>query len=604
MSSTKFISPYDHKAPEGAEGWKELYPYYMVFQDNLKENEESKFFFCDSQHWPNVFKPFDAITVEFAVKCLGQYNTRQWLIPPANGIDFKIHNGYCYMSPVGVAPELIADRVPQFMERAGYYFQNWDSLLENWHKKVQGVIDEMEAVKFEPLPDVIDMEWVKGGVGLDPTYHMINNYDKMIDQCYKVWMYHFEFLNLGYAAYLDFFGFCKETFPGIPDLSIAKMVQGVEVDLFKPDEELIKLAKLAVAEGVDKIITGNDLDTALAELAKTEAGKKWIAQWEGAKYPWFNFTTGNGFYSTDKYWIDHLEIPFGYIQDYTKRLLNGETIDRPTEAIAAERDRITEEYRDSITGEEAQAAFDGKLGLARVVFPYVENHNFYIEHWAMCVFWRKMRELSAVFVQAGFFSDINDMFYFRREEIHQLLFDYGRGWAMGVPSIGPDYLPNEIARRKKIIDALSTAPPKAAFNEPPAVVTEPFTIMLWGITTESVQGWLSSGETTNQLKGMAASPGKVEGIARVITSPEELGLLQQGEILVTRVTAPSWAPVFGKIKATVTDIGGMMSHAAIVCREYGLPAVTGTGSASTSIKTGDRISVNGSTGEVVILEAA
>jgi pyruvate,water dikinase len=222
----------------------------------------------------------------------------------------------------------------------------------------------------------------------------------------------------------------------------------------------------------------------------------------------------------------------------------------------------------------------------------------------MCVFWRKMRELANVFVQAGFFADPNDMFYFRREEIHQLLFDYGRGWAMGVPSIGSDYLPNEVARRKKIIDALSTAAPKPAFNEPPAVVTEPFTIMLWGITTESVQGWLSSGETTNQLKGMAASAGKVEGIARVINNPEELGLLQQGEILVTRVTAPSWAPVFGKIKATVTDIGGMMSHAAIVCREYGLPAVTGTGSASTTIKTGDLIQVDGSTGEVVILETA
>jgi len=80
--------------------------------------------------------------------------------------------------------------------------------------------------------------------------------------------------------------------------------------------------------------------------------------------------------------------------------------------------------------------------------------------------------------------------------------------------------------------------------------------------------------------------------------------LEQDEILVTRVTAPSWAPVFGKIKATVTDIGGMMSHAAIVCREYALPAVTGTGSATTTIKTGDRIMVNGSTGEVIILEAA
>lgn len=602
--SQKFISPYDHKAPAGAEGWKELYPYYMVFQDNLKETEENKFFFCDSQHWPNVFKPFDAITVEFAVKCLGQYNTRQWLIPPANGIDFKIHNGYCYMSPVGVAPELIGDRVPQFLERAGFYFQNWNTLLDNWHVKVKGVIDEMEAVKFEPLPEVIDIEWVKNGVGLDPTYHLIQNYDKMIDLCYKTWMYHFEFLNLGYAAYLDFFGFCKETFPGIPDLSIAKMVQGVEVDLFRPDEELRKLSKLALELKLTDIISSNSLDAALVALGASAEGKQWIEAWENAKYPWFNFTTGNGFYSTDKYWIENLDIPFGYIQDYVSRLVNGENIDRPTEEIAAERDRITEEYRDSIPSAEAQAAFDGKLGLARVVFPYVENHNFYIEHWAMCVFWRKMRELSSVFVQAGFYDDIYDMFYFRREEIHQLLFDYGRGWAMGVPSIGPDYLPNEIARRKKIVDALSTAAPKPAFNEPPAVVTEPFTIMLWGITTDSVQSWLNSGETSNQLKGMAASAGKVEGIARVINSPEELGQLQLGEILVTRVTAPSWAPVFGKIKATVTDIGGMMSHAAIVCREYGLPAVTGTGSASTTIKTGDLIEVNGSTGEVVILKAA
>ncbi len=601
MSTKEFISPYDHKAPEGAEGWKELYPYYMTFRDNLKENEESKFFFCDSQHWPNVFKPFDALTVEFSVKCLGQYNTRQWLIPPANGIDFKIHNGYCYMSPVEVEPEKIADRVPQFMERAGYYFQNWDSLLENWHKKVKTVIDEMEAITFEPLPEVIDMQWIKDGVGLDPTYHMIQNYDKMIDLCYKVWMYHFEFLNLGYAAYLDFFGFCKETFPGIPDLSVAKMVQGVEVDLFRPDEELQKLSKLAVKLGLQDIVTNNDIEKALELMDGSAEGKKWLAAWEEAKYPWFNFTIGNGFYSTDKYWIDHLDIPFEYIKSYTERLVKGETIDRPTEKIAAERDRITEEYRDSLPDEDAQKAFDGKLGLARVVFPYVENHNFYIEHWSMCVFWRKMRELSAVFVNAGFFKEIDDMFYFRREEIHQLLFDYGRGWAMGVPSIGPDYLPIEIARRKKIIDALATAPPQPAFNKPPAVVTEPFTIMLWGITSESVQGWLSSEDTGNQLKGMAASPGKVEGRARIINSPEELRDLEEGEILVTRVTAPSWAPVFGKIKATVTDIGGMMSHAAIVCREYDLPAVTGTGNASTKIKTGDMIRVDGGKGTVEIL---
>ncbi len=78
--------------------------------------------------------------------------------------------------------------------------------------------------------------------------------------------------------------------------------------------------------------------------------------------------------------------------------------------------------------------------------------------------------------------------------------------------------------------------------------------------------------------------------------------LQQGEILVAPLTAPSWAPVFGKIAATVTDVGGIMSHAAIVCREYGLPAVTGTAFGTKNIKTGQRIRVDGNTGQVTILD--
>jgi pyruvate,water dikinase len=132
-------------------------------------------------------------------------------------------------------------------------------------------------------------------------------------------------------------------------------------------------------------------------------------------------------------------------------------------------------------------------------------------------------------------------------------------------------------------------------------VTEPFTIMLYGITSERVDGWLHGGGQTDMITGMAASPGVVEGVARVVSSADELRDVQEGEILVTRVTSPSWAPVFARIKATVTDIGGMMSHAAIVCREYDLPAVTGTGAASTAIKTGQRIRVDGNTGEVTIL---
>ena len=128
-------------------------------------------------------------------------------------------------------------------------------------------------------------------------------------------------------------------------------------------------------------------------------------------------------------------------------------------------------------------------------------------------------------------------------------------------------------------------------------------LMLYGITTEQVASWLNQSEqSADGLTGLAASPGIAEGPARVISGPDQLHEIQEGEILVATVTAPSWGPVFGKIKAAVTDIGGMMSHAAIVCREYGLPAVTGTGSATTAISTGTRLRVDGSTGKVTILD--
>ena len=99
---------------------------------------------------------------------------------------------------------------------------------------------------------------------------------------------------------------------------------------------------------------------------------------------------------------------------------------------------------------------------------------------------------------------------------------------------------------------------------------------------------------------MAASPGRAEGLARVVMDTADLAAVQDGEILVTRVTAPSWGPVFDRLGAVVTDIGGMMSHAAIICREYGLPAVTGTGGATAAIRSGDRLIVDGDNGTVTI----
>jgi pyruvate,water dikinase len=600
---TSFPSPYEQDPPNGAEGWKDLYAYNLVFQDNRRETEEAKFWFCDSQHWPTVVKPFETIGFEFAVGCLGQYNSRQLLIPTANGIEYRIHNGYLFMSPVAVDPQHIEARVPQFMQRAGHYFQNWESLLANWHTKLKDTISELESIEFTALPDAIALEDVLSGKGTGPATDLLGDYDRLIALAYRAWQYHFEFLNLGYVAYLDLFMFCKEVFPRIPDQAIATMVQGVDMELFRPDDELKKLAKIAVRDGlVDLFGDTSDAVATLAAIAAHPSGSEWTQTWADAQDPWFNFTTGNGFYAHDEYWRDVPATPLAFIKGYIDRLQAGADIDRHVAELVEERDRITGEYAELLSGE-ALETFHGKLGLARTVYPYVENHNFYIEHWTMGVFWRKARQLSRVLHEQGFWPQENDMFYLRRDEVREALFDYVNAWMVGAPAIGPDYWPAEVDRRRAIVDALSTARPQPALNTPPEVITEPFTLMLWGITDDQIQNWLGTGDVPEgTLKGMAASPGIAEGPARVISSADQLADVQDGEILVAPVTAPSWGPIFGKIRATVTDIGGMMSHAAIVCREYGMPAVTGTGTASTEIRTGQLLRVDGNSGTVTILD--
>lgn len=591
-----FPSPYDIPAPKGAEDWQEMYPYYMLFQPGNREAEEQEFYFCNNQHFPVPTRPFDSMVLEYTAKTLGQYNTRQWIVPPANGIEYRYINGYAYLRMIPVPLEDIEARVPKFLERAGHYFGNWDALLENWHKKVMGEIEAMEAIAFTPLPDEVPLEWVHEGRGHDQTTEFMANFDNMLQGLHRIWQLHFEFLNLGYAAYLDFFTFVKEQFPTIPEQAIAKMVQGIDSVLFRPDEELKKLAILAVELGLNDVVKSGDL----AAIAAAPKGDQWMAAWEAAQDPWFNYSTGSGILSSDKRWIDHFDIPLGFIKGYVEQVEAGKVLIRPIEELAAERDRIVQEYRDMMDPD-VQAAFDGKLGLSRLVFPYVEDHNFYIEHWSLGVFWRKARELSQVLHSAGFWDEEDGMFFVQHSELRDILFDYCNAWASGCAPQGPRYWPEKIAKRRKMLDILGRERPIPAVNNPPEVITEPFTVMLWGITSESIQRWADAGESDDSLKGMAASPGVVEGKARVLSGPERLDELQEGEILVCPVTAPSWAPVFGKIGGVVTDIGGIMSHAAIVCREYGLPAVTGTGFGSAKIETGMTLRVNGDTGSVEIV---
>jgi len=108
--------------------------------------------------------------------------------------------------------------------------------------------------------------------------------------------------------------------------------------------------------------------------------------------------------------------------------------------------------------------------------------------------------------------------------------------------------------------------------------------------------------SVSTIKGHPGSAGLVDGVVRRIDSPDEGDCLQQGEILVTRMTNVGWTPLFPRAAAVITDIGGSLSHAAIVARELGIPAVVGCGDATLVLNSGDRVRIDGGLGTVEILE--
>ena len=611
----RFPDPHEFKVPPELQGWEEMYPSHHLFSADRADWEKAQFWYQDKIHAPEPMPPLDLIFQEAWQIALSQYTTRVFCIPPAQGIAQRMMGCYMYICAIAPPPEeIIGAKAQHFEKRVFYVFEHYNELWDKWLTKFKALGEEMAAVKIPAeLPQFVpDDQVLPAPTGVYDSYFLIEAFDKLVNQMFKGWQYHFEMLNLTYLAYLMFADVSRKLFPGISESAIGKMVAGAYVSMFKPEEELCRLSKLAASAKAVSVILKSDkpAQDKVAELQKTADGKKWLAEFEKAEDPWFYVSCGSGWLHYEGSWITDLDIPYGYIKGYIERLEKGETIERSLDEIEKQRDEIVSEYRKLIKTDEDRKAFDDAYNTIRTIYTYAEDHLFWVEHWFHTIWFAKIREFGQLLVNNDLLNEVDDIFMFNRYEIPQLLTELSTGWALGVniPMRG-SYYKSKAAQRKKILEAAGKWNPIPALGVPPEEVAEPFTIMLWGITTDKVKEWLKGVDVTaagdvSEIKGFASSAGIVEGPARVLKLLKDIVDLQPGEILVCPSTNPSWAPVFTKIKAAVTDIGGLTSHAAIVCREYGVPSVTGTGFATQVIKTGDIIKVDGDTGLVEIVKRA
>ena len=393
----RFPSPFEIETPAGAEGWEELYTYSSLFSEERREYEDGDVLVPGRGP---LARGDDAVGRRRSWSSpsprSSQYNTRHYLVPPALGVDFRILNGYVYLSPVPARPRRRSrPGSPHFMERAGYYFGNWD-----------GLYDDVAGQDPRPGParlETIDVQAAArdGGHGRSsppaPAWALATilcaTYHRLLDLALTLWQYHFEFLNLGYAAYLDFFGFCKQSFPSIPDLAIAKMVAGRRGRPVPARRRAASSWPAGRRHSASPRPSSPGTSEATCPIARELRGRRaWLASWEESAEPWFNFSTGSGFYHSDKIWIENVEIPFGFIADYIVKVQRGRR-PRPADGGAARRARPDRRASTASCSTPTRTARPSTASSAcrATVFPYVENHNFYVEHWAHSVLWRKMR---------------------------------------------------------------------------------------------------------------------------------------------------------------------------------------------------------------------
>jgi phosphohistidine swiveling domain-containing protein len=258
-------------------------------------------------------------------------------------------------------------------------------------------------------------------------------------------------------------------------------------------------------------------------------------------------------------------------------------------ALKADVESAAKEILEGLEGEaleEMRAANEINLKMA----PLTPDHHFYIDQGANAHVRQVLLAIGEKLVGMGVLDQPDDVIFFRYNKLREFI---------GNPA-SIDGRAIVKAARGKWAEANKFVPKDWVGTATATQLAFPY-LGLWGFPDKFYR---SSEEEYGKVKGIAGSPGVVEGIARIVSSEAEFDSLRPGEILVCQMTNPAWQVLYGKIIAVVTDAGGTISHPAVLAREYGIPAVVGTSAGTYRIKTGDKLRVDGTAGVVEILETA
>lgn len=346
--------------------------------------------------------------------------------------------------------------------------------------------------------------------------------------------------------------------------------------LWKLKEEAKQSEVLSAAFSKD---TGNEI---LEELRSTPEGQTFLEEKVGAwqrEFGWHAVWSHEFIFETRfENPVPVLDVLKGYIEsDYDYPSAVKELADDIAAASA--------ELLEGLEGEaleKMKAANEINLKMA----PLTPDHHFYIDQGTNAHVRLVLICIGRKLVQEGVLDQPDDVIFLKYNELRYLIGDLDNFDARSIVK----------ARREERARAEKIKPRDWIGTATESQLQFPY-LKLWGFPDRLY----IEHEEVKIISGIAASPGVVEGSAKVVLSVDQFDQVRPGDILVCQMTNPAWTPLFSVISGIVTDAGGTVAHPAVMAREFGIPAVVGCSVGTAQIKTGDRIRVNGSTGIVEIL---
>lgn len=525
----------------------------------------------------------------------------------AVGLPFHVHsariNTYFYMgiAPTAAPPEVVMKTISAINRVApGVIKLLMGKMIEDMSKR--------QLAKLNPIAERFDQIWDEEllpeikqhlayfescdlrGLSLE---QLRAHFDESLKRIERMSTLHMLAVIPGFFAMSQFEELYCDLFPGATTLDALRLLQGFDNKVLESDRALWQLSRTVLTRPlVHQILAERAAADVIPALETSEEGKRFLVDLR-LYLDQFGKRLNSAFALTEPSWIENPTIVIENLKAYITR--PDPRPEAEQAVLAAEREKAIAEARAKLTGYPRPiiAQFETLLKAAQTAAFVHEEHNYWIDQRLFYQVRQVVLEMGRRLAEDSILEEVDDVFYLTPEE-----------WRT-VETMPISSVRERIRERKAEMEHFLHINPPARLGTAPAfdldgdagpvirAITKVDGALL---KTESAQS--NGNGHSRTVKGQAGSSGVARGTARVIHSLAEAGKLQKGDVLIAVSTLPPWTPLFATAAAVVTDEGGVLSHCAVVAREYRIPAVVGTGNATTTFQDGQVIEVDGNAGIV------